>query len=314
LILVCGEALIDAIEDADGTQRMMPGGGPFNTARALARLGVPTAFLSHLSNDASGHRLADLLAADGASMALASYGPEPTTVAVAEIDGAGLAEYEFIVDGTSAPNLTAAMIPDHLEPNITAIHVGTLGLVLEPMASTLTELVRREGGKRLVMLDPNVRPALLTDEVGYRNRLDQFIAESTIVKASESDFSWLYPGLGYEVAADRILKSGARLVIVTLGPQGAYAAAPDLRVSVEAPPVEVVDTIGAGDAFSAAFLAWLYDQHRLQTDITLESDELRSALEFACLAASLTCARAGAEPPTRAELERARESKGDLLR
>ncbi|OLC67544.1 MAG: hypothetical protein AUG06_05020 [Actinobacteria bacterium 13_1_20CM_2_65_11] len=310
MILVCGEALIDAIEEPDGAQRMMPGGGPFNTARALARLGVPTAFLGHLSNDASGRRLAELLAADGASLDLASFGPEPTTVAVAEIDGAGLAEYEFIVDGTSAPNLTTAMVPDQLPGDVSAIHVGTLGLVLEPMASTLTEVVGRESAKRLIMLDPNVRSALLNDEAVYRNRLDRLIAKSTIVKASDTDFRWLKPGLGYEVAADQVLKSGARVVIVTLGPRGAYATTADCRIGVEAPRVEVVDTIGAGDAFSAAFLAWLYEHDRLQTDLTLGADELRSALEFACLAASLTCARAGAEPPTRAELERARASKG----
>lgn len=304
MILVCGEALIDAIEDADGTQKLMPGGGPFNTARALARLEVPTAFLGHLSNDALGRRLADLLAADGASLALASYGPQPTTVAVAEVDGEGLAEYEFFVDGTSAPNLTPAMIPDQLAPDITAIHVGTLGLVLEPMASTLTELIEREGGKRLVMLDPNIRPALLIDEVEYRERLDRLIAQSTIVKASEADFGWLNPRLGYEAAAHRYLKAGARLVIVTLGARGAYASTDELRVAVEAPRLEVVDTIGAGDAFSAAFLAWLYDHDCLQADLKLEPQELRSALEFACLAASLTCARAGAEPPTRADMER----------
>lgn len=308
MILVCGEALIDAIEDADGTKRMMPGGGPFNTARGLARLGVPIAFLGHFSTDGLGRRLAELLEADGASLALASYGPEPTTVAVADLDGQGLAEYEFFVDGTSAPNLTPAMIPDHLAPDITAIHIGTLGLVLEPMASTLTHLIRREGGDRLLMLDPNVRPALLTDEVEYRERLDQLIALSTIVKASETDFRWLYPDLGYEDAADRILKAGARLVIVTLGAQGAYATSGDIRVSVEAPPVEVVDTIGAGDAFSAALLAWLYDHHRLQADLKLDPEELRSALEFACLAASLTCARAGAEPPWKSEMM-ARESR-----
>jgi len=310
LILVCGEALIDAIQDADGTQRMMPGGGPFNTARALARLGVPTAFLGHLSTDPLGRRLAELLAADGASLALASYGSEPTTVAVAEVDGAGLAEYEFFVEGTSAPNLTEAMVPERLAPDITAMHVGTLGLVLEPMASTLADLVRREGGERLVMVDPNVRPTLLADEAEYRDRLQGLVAQSTIVKASEADFRWLSPELGYEAAADRILKAGARLVIVTLGSRGAYAAGRDVRVEVEAPPVEVVDTIGAGDAFSAAFLAWLYDHDRLQPDLTLQAEDLRSALEFACLAASLTCAKAGAEPPTRAELEHARAPKG----
>jgi fructokinase len=308
LILVCGEALIDAIEDADGAQRMMPGGGPFNTARALARLGVPAAFVGHLSTDTSGRRLADLLTADGASLAFASYGPEPTTVAVARVDSAGLAEFEFSVDGTSAPNLTPAMIPDQLPPDVTAIHVGTLGLVLEPMASTLTLLIERHGGGRLIMLDPNIRPAVVVDEVRYRDRLDRVIGISTIVKASEADLRWLSPELGYQPAADLILNGGTRLVIVTLGPAGAYAITADCRVMVEAPQVEVVDTIGAGDSFSAALLAWLYDHDRLKAALKLSPDELRSALEFACLAASLACARAGAEPPTRAEMARARAS------
>jgi fructokinase len=308
LILVCGEALVDALNNSDGTQRLMPGGGPFNTARALARLEVPTAFLGHLSNDALGRRLAELLAADGASLALASYGPEPTTLAVAEVDGAGLAEYEFFVKDTSAPNLTPSMVPDHLSPDINAIHIGTLGLVLEPMASTLAELIRSEGSGHLVMLDPNIRPGLLSDEQDYRDRLDRLIGEATIVKASESDFQWLIPGVGYEAAAAQTLETGPRLVIVTLGPRGAFAITDDARVRVEAPPVDVVDTIGAGDAFSAGFLAWLSDHDRIDANLRLEKEELRAALEFACLAASLTCAKAGAEPPTRAEMQLARAS------
>ena len=308
MIAVCGEALIDAIEDADGAQRMMPGGGPFNTARALARLGVPTAFIGHLSTDALGRRLAELLTADGASLALASFGTEPTTRAAATVDGAGRAEYEFFVDGTSAPNLTPEMIPAQLPPEVTAIHVGTLGLVLEPMASTLAELIERESGKRLIMLDPNIRPAALAGEGDYRDRLGRLIALSTIVKLSETDLRWLSPDLGYEAAADLILKRGAQLVIVTLGPDGAYAIAADSRIAVEAPRIEVVDTIGAGDAFSGAFLAWLYERDRLETQLSFSRNELQSALEFSCLAASLTCARAGAEPPTRAEMKRAKES------
>ncbi|TMC93355.1 MAG: carbohydrate kinase, partial [Chloroflexi bacterium] len=144
MIVVCGEALIDVIQNGDGTQRATPGGGPFNTARALARLGVPTAFLGRLSDDRFGRELAELLAADGASLELATVGPEPTTIAVAEIDSDGLAEYQFQVDGTSAPNLTSSMLPDAFAADVRALHLGTLGLVLEPMASTLVELVRRE--------------------------------------------------------------------------------------------------------------------------------------------------------------------------
>lgn len=295
---------MDAVENADGTQRMMPGGGPFNTARALARLGVPAAFLGHLSNDALGRRLAELLAADGASLTFASYGPEPTTVALARVDGSGAAQYEFVVDGTSAPNLTLAMIPDQLSPDITAIHLGTLGLVLEPMASTLTELVKREGGQRLVMLDPNIRRALLSNADEYRQRLDLLMSRSTIVKASQEDLAWLYPRLDYEAAAERVLESGVRLAVATLGARGAYAAMAGVRLTVDAPPTKVVDTIGAGDAFSAGLLAWLNDHDLIRADLRLRPDQLRAAVELACLVASLTVAQAGADPPTRAELRK----------
>ena len=301
MIVVCGEALIDLIDNGDGTQRPTPGGGPFNTARALARLGVPTAFLGRLSTDAMGRELADLLVADGASISLASCGPEPTTIAVAEVDGEGLAEYQFVVDGTSAPNLTISMLPESFPAEVDAIHVGTLGFALEPMASTLTELVGRESGRRLVMLDPNVRPGLISDPE-YRGRLESVIPLSTIVKASVADLDWLYGGLDYESAAERMLEGGVRLVIVTLGAEGAFGATAGLRIRVEAPPVEVVDTIGAGDVFGAACLARLHESRRLRPDLELAEDELRALLSFACEAAAIVCTRVGAEPPWRAEL------------
>jgi len=205
VIVVCGEALIDMVTGGDGTRRPTPGGGPFNTARALARLEVPTAFLGRFSTDEFGRMLADQLAADGASLALASFGPEPTTIAVANIGKEGLAEYEFFIEATSAPNLTPDMIPRELPADVKALHLGTLGLVLQPMVSTLVELVRRERGSRLIMLDPNIRPVLATDP-GYRPRLESLIAQSTIVKASAEDLAWLYPGVDYEAAAERVLK------------------------------------------------------------------------------------------------------------
>jgi fructokinase len=301
VIVVCGEALIDVIHNGDGTQRSVPGGGPFNTARALARLGVPTAFLGRLSNDVFGRELADLLVSDGASLELSSVGSEPTTIAVAEVDSAGLAEYEFLVEGTSAPNLTRDMVPERLGPEIKAIHLGTLGLVLEPMATTLVELVRREHGGRVVMIDPNIRLGLAS-EGEYRDRLREMISQSAIVKASDADLAWLYPGMSYEDAADRILGEGARLVVVTLGAQGAFAAHRGFHVAVDAVKVVVVDTIGAGDAFGAALLAWLHDHDAIQPDLHLEKEEVKAALEFACLAAALTCARAGADPPWKSEM------------
>ena len=301
MIVVAGEALIDMV-DSDGAQRAQPGGGPFNTARALARLGIDTSFLARLSTDASGRRLADLLAADGVDLALTCAGPEPTTVAVADVDGDGLAAYRFLVEGTSAPNLTSAMLPDHLGPDVRALHVGTLGLVLEPMASTITELVEREAGRRLVMLDPNVRPSLLSDVEGYRRRLESVIRLTTIVKASDTDLEWLYPDLSQEAAIDRLLASGPALVVVTRGAEGAAAATPAVRVSVEAPKVEVLDTIGAGDTFGAALLAWLDWHDLLAPDFQIAGDDLARALRFACTAASITCTRSGADPPWRWEI------------
>ncbi len=302
LIVVCGEALIDIVCSDDGTLQPTPGGGPFNTARALARLGVRTSFLGHLSNDGFGRTLADRMADDGVDLSLTSFGPEPTTLALAQVDADGLAAYQFCIEGTSAPNLTSAMVPTALAPEIHALHIGTLGLVLEPMATTLTELALRECRRRLVMVDPNIRPAVIGTDRSYRSRLDSLMEQSTIIKASDSDLAWLFPDLRPEEAAQRILARGARLVLVTLGEEGAIGVSAGVRMHIGAPRVEVVDTIGAGDAFGAALLAWLHDHGALSVDLSLDPSELSSALGFACQVASLICARAGADPPLRAEI------------
>jgi len=301
VIVVCGEALIDMVTTGDGARRPTPGGGPFNTARALARLEVPAAFLGHFSTDEFGRMLADQLAADGASLAVATFGPEPTTIAVANIARNGLAEYEFSIEGTSAPNLTLDMIPPELPAEVKAVHLGTLGLVLEPMASSLAALVRREHGRRLVMLDPNIRPVLATNPQ-YRPRLDSLISQSTIVKASDADVAWLFPALPLAEAAYTLLACGPRLVVLTIGADGAIGVTADVEVKVPAPVVQVVDTIGAGDAFGAALLAWLHARGRLSRDLRLDRDDLQAALEFACLVASITCTRPGADPPWLSEL------------
>lgn len=299
MILVCGEALMDVLIGPDGRRQPVPGGGPFNTACALGRLGVPAAFLGRLSEDAVGQQLAGALIEAGVSLALVSHGPEPTTVALARVDLAGVAHYEFQIEGTSAPNLTPAMLPRQLGPDVEALHVGTLGLVLEPMATTLVELVQRERGRRLVMIDPNVRPQLIADRARYRARLeDELLPVSTVVKASGPDLAWLYPDLVVESACAQILERGPRLVVATLGKDGALGLTRHARVYVETPPVEVVDTIGAGDVFGAAMLAWLHDRQLLRTDLCLDAPALEAMLRFACLAASWSCRKAGAVSPS----------------
>ncbi|HKW70779.1 MAG TPA: carbohydrate kinase [Candidatus Dormibacteraeota bacterium] len=301
MIVVCGEALIDIIQDGNGAQRSTPGGGPFNTARALVRLGVPTAFLGRLSDDEHGRRLAALLISDGVSLDYTSVGPEPTTTAFARRNTDGLVEYKFQIEGTSAPHLTPEMLPALLRQDVNALHVGTLGLLLEPMASTLAGLVRREGGGRMVMLDPNIRLGLAPGP-DYRERLFDLIARSTIVKGSDEDMAWLYPGAGYEHAAEQLVAAGPALAVVTLGAKGAFGVQHGIAVRVESPEVKVVDTIGAGDAFGAGLLAWLYHNDAIGPDLMLEEAELRAALEFACIAAAMTTARAGADPPWNREM------------
>jgi fructokinase len=303
VILVGGEALMDVLVDVDGSRHPVPGGGPFNTARALARLGVPSAFLGHLSEDAYGQQLAAELRAAGTSLTFASCGPEPTTVALARVDAAGVAHYEFHTEGTSAQNLTPAMLPARLGAEVEALHVGTLGLVLEPMATTLIELVQREQGRRLVMVDPNIRAQLIPDRSRYCCRLeDEVFPASTIVKASEQDLAWLYPDLEVKKACEHIMKRGPRLVVATLGAGGALCLTRHARARASVPPVDVVDTIGAGDIFGAALLAWLHDHQRLRIDLCLTTCELEAALAFACRAASWSCTQAGAESPTRRDL------------
>jgi len=301
VIVVCGEALIDQIPSPNGRQRETPGGGPFTTARALARLGIPTQFLGRLSTDAFGQQLRDLLAADGADLSLTSFGPEPTTLAIAEVAADGHAAYRFVIDVTSGSNLTRQMVPATFSPDVKALHVGTLGLVFEPVATTVADLVEREHRKRLVMVDPNIRPSAVSN----RSRLDRILAQSTIVKASDADVTWLYPELDLQSAARALLARGPALVVVTLGSEGAFGVCSGTQVRAAAPSVDVVDTIGAGDAFGAALLAWLSDHDRLDRDLHLDPEELRAALEFACLVASITCTRAGANPPWRSELVRA---------
>lgn len=303
MIVVCGEALVDLVFGADGRLTPVPGGGPFNTARTLARLGAPVSFLGRISTDAFGQWLASTLDGDGVDLSLVSRGDEPTTLAVARLDAARAARYEFYHLGTSAPSLVPAMVPAQLGQEVDALHVGSLGLVLEPMASTLFELLRREGDQRPVMLDPNVRPALASSADAYRTRLESALALSTIVKTSLEDVRWLYPDVELEAAAGLMLAAGTRLVVITLGAEGAAGFTGSVQTRVPAPYVDVVDTIGAGDAFGAALLAWLREHRLLAKDLSLDGPELESALEFACRAASFTCGRAGADPPRRDELE-----------
>jgi fructokinase len=295
MILVAGEALLDLVV-SDGAVLPSPGGSPYNTARALGRLGVSVGFLGHLSQDRFGSMLAKVLAESGVSLDYTTRGPEPTALAIAHRSADGEADYSFYLRGTT---FRQASFPAP-GADISALCVGSLALALQPSAAPLEALVEGEHGKRIVAIDPNVRTEAMTEDVGYRARFDRCCRTAHIVKLSASDASWLLPGLGPEKVATRLLDLGAALVVVTLGADGALARTPEAHARVEANRVDVVDTIGAGDAFGAGLLARLDQRQALVPGglEALEASDLEDVLRFAAAVAALTCARAGAETPT----------------
>ncbi|MFE1341637.1 carbohydrate kinase [Streptomyces sp. NPDC058733] len=301
MIVVAGEALIDLVPQGTGALaalRPALGGGPYNTAVALGRLGSPTAFCSRLSRDAFGEALLDGLRAAGVDVSAVQRGPEPTTLAVATIDPGGSAAYSFYVDGT-ADRLFSA--PAVLPAGTTAVSFGTCSLVLEPGASAYEELMRTAAAQGVfTALDPNIRPGLIADADAYRARFKSWLPSVTLLKLSEEDALWL-GGTPQEWLA-----AGPSAVVITQGGDGLTAFTADGAVhSVPGEPVDVVDTIGAGDTVNAALLHGLATRGALSpTALTaLGPAGWQDLLRFAARAAALTCSRAGAEPPYARELE-----------
>lgn len=300
MIVVAGEALIDLVPQDTGALAALqpaPGGGPYNTAVALGRLGSPTTFCSRTSYDAFGEALLDGLRRAGVDLSLVERGAEPTTLAVATVDARGSASYSFHVDGT-ADRLFAA--PADLPSTTRAVSFGTLSLVLEPGASAYEELMRRAAGQGLfTALDPNIRTGLIPDPDAYRARFKGWLPSVTLLKLSEEDALWL-GGTPREWLA-----AGPSAVVVTHGGDGLSAFTRDGTVyAVPGEEVAVVDTIGAGDTVNAALLHGLSAQDALSAEALrgLDADGWTRLLRFAARAAAITCSRAGAEPPYASEL------------
>jgi len=303
LIVVAGESLIDLLVRRDGGVTATPGGGPFNAARALGRLGQPVAFLGRLSSDAFGRMLRDRLVADGVDLRLAPASDDPTLLAVAEIGDDGSASYPFHTVGTAAVGLALADLPDGLPPDTTAFHVGTLGLALEPMASAIAGFVAGAAPDVLVMADPNCRPAAIRDPGAYRARLARILSRVDVVKSSADDLAWLDPGRELITAARALLEHGPAVVLVTDGGRPVRIVTRRDVVAIPVPVVTVVDTVGAGDAFGAGFLAaWTHGgRGRAELgDLTALADATRFAIDVGVR----TVNRAGADPPTMAEVRR----------
>ncbi|GAB2838204.1 carbohydrate kinase [Streptomyces deserti] len=300
MIVVAGEALIDLVPQGTGALADLKpalGGGPYNTAVALGRLGSPAAFCSRVSYDAFGEALLDRLRETGVEVSAVQRGPEPTTLAVASVGADGSAAYSFYVDGTADRLFTA---PAALPPGTRAVSFGTCSLVLEPGASAYEELMRTASAQGVfTALDPNIRPGLIPDPDAYRARFKSWLPSVSLLKLSAEDAQWL-GGTPQEWLA-----AGPAAVVVTQGGDGLTAFTRDGSVyAVPGERVEVVDTIGAGDTVNAALLHGLAVRDALseQALASLGADGWAGLLGFAARAAAITCSRAGAEPPYAHEL------------
>jgi fructokinase len=316
VIVVAGEVLVDLVVRADGRVDARLGGGPYNTARTLARLGAATTFFGGLADDRFGRLLRGALDAEGVAIGVAGPSAAPTTLALVDLDQAGVASYAFYLTGTAAADLdypalaaafhaTLAGAPATAGPAV-AVHVGALGLVMEPIGSAVERLLLADvPPDALVMLDPNCRPGAVADRAAYLGRIGRIAARADVVKASVEDIAYLYPGPPAE-AAELLLAAGPALVLVTDGPRPARAFLPGAVLTVEVPAVDVVDTIGAGDAFGGGFLAWWSANDLTRADLKRPS-LVRAAVQAAAAAAAATCGRAGADPPTLADLQARRQ-------
>jgi fructokinase len=296
MITVAGEALIDLVIDATGSVTAVPGGAPFNVARMVARLGGDCQFVGKLSDDGFGEQLRAALVQDGVRIAVADPTPAPTTLAIARLNAVGAAEYKFYLERTSAAELTAADVPAEILDGCNAIALGGLGLLIDPSASSLIELIRHRPPGATILLDPNCRPAAVTDLVAYREMIDTVLRQVDIVKVSTDDLELLRPDQRRLTAARNLLDLGPAAVLVTDGPAPATVLTESSERSIPVPVVEVVDTIGAGDAFVAGFLTW-WTAHALNQHDAADPDALRGAATAAIEVAAADCTVRGANLP-----------------
>ena len=308
MFVVCGEALMDVYTGASTPTGLMLdvriGGSPLNVAQGLARLGRPVAFLTGLSSDAIGERLMASLAAEGVDTSLVLRNDAPSTLSMVLVDALGVPRYAFHGDGAADRQITNETLPN-LPAATRALQFGSYALAVEPVGSALRALAARECDRRLVAYDLNVRLNVEPDIAHWRGVVEYMVPFSHVLKTSDEDLDLLYPDETPEQVAARWLDQGAALVIVTRGPHGATAWTRATRVTAPSPRIEVVDTVGAGDTFQAAFLTWL-DERDLLTPgavAALDATQLEAMLRFAARAASITCSRRGADMPRRQELD-----------
>ncbi len=297
-VWVVGEVLIDLIPDRD-QHLVVVGGGPANTAKALAKLGVKTYFIDGISNDEYGQIAKAELISANVLLDYVQYSDKPTCTAKVTLTKSGSALYEFVIEDTATFNFSHQWLPDPQNINPSLLHIGTLATVIEPGASDLFEWAQSVANIASIVFDPNIRPAVLGDRDQYVKKVEKWVAISSAVKVSDEDLKWLYPSKAINEVVSRWLEVGVELVVITLGEKGITAYRKNEQLSVEAVKVVVADTVGAGDTVGAVLVEAIVN---IGLD-KLTGEVLKTMLNRAVKAAAITVSRTGANPPSKEEID-----------
>ena len=296
-VWVCGEVLIDLIPD--GTERKaVVGGGPANTAKALAKLGIVTQFIDGISTDKYGQMALKQLHKDGVLLDFVEFSEKPTCLAIVSLNKEGGASYEFVIDGTATFDFSVSWLPDPVSNKPSLLHIGTLVTAIEPAASVLFEWASNVANVVPVVFDPNIRPAVMDNRIKYVKQVERWVGISSAVKVSDDDIYWLYPGEVIDVVTKRWLAMGPELIVVTFGDKGLTGYRKNEKISVDAKKVVVADTVGAGDTVGAILVEAIIEDGLEK----LVKDRLASMLDRAAKAAAITVSRTGALPPGKDEI------------
>ena len=298
-IWVCGEVLIDLIPGTDGVRVPHVGGGPANTAKALARLSHDVQFIDGISSDQYGVMSRKELLDDEVKLDLALKSDKPTCLAIVSLAENGGASYEFEIDGTATFDFSLDWLPDpsRYKPNV--LHIGTLVTVIQPGADVLYDWAIRVAEFAPIVFDPNIRPAVMGDRDKYQMAVEKWAAISSVIKVSDDDMAWLYPDQKYQDVAQRWISDGAALVVITRGAEGLLGITADGAAEVPGVKIEVADTVGAGDTVGAIIVEATIEKGIL----SLTDEVLKATLHRAAVAAGITCSRKGAQPPYKHELK-----------
>ncbi len=297
-VWVVGEVLIDLIpEDAD--RKPVVGGGPANTAKALAKLGIDTQFIDGISTDDYGHMAKDELVRAGVKLDYVKYSDKPTCLAIISLSNSGSASYEFVIENTATFDFTTNWLPKPQTERPALLHIGTLATAIEPGASVLFKWAQSVAKFAPIVFDPNIRPAVMNDREKYVIQVERWVSISSAIKVSDEDIKWLYPSLEIERVVNNWLAKGPSLIWVTYGDKGLAGYRQSEKASVDVVKVVVADTVGAGDTVGAILVEAIV-KDRLDT---LRGVRLENMLKRAARAAAITVSRSGANPPTLKEIE-----------